>query len=45
MVLQHVTQDVRILLDQQYPNHWIGRGGLVLWPPRSQFSGLLFMGM
>jgi len=27
--------DVRIFLDKQYPNHWIGRGGPIPWPPRS----------
>jgi hypothetical protein len=26
----HYTQHVR-----HYPNHWLGRGGLVAWPPRS----------
>jgi len=25
--------DVRTFLDEQYPNHWIGRG--VPWPPKS----------
>jgi len=27
MMLQHITQDVRIFLDEQYPNHWIRREG------------------
>jgi len=30
----HYSQDVRIFLDKQYPNYWIGRGR-VLWSPRS----------
>jgi len=31
----HYSQDVRIFLDKQYPNHWIGREGPVLWSSRS----------
>jgi len=50
MLLQHIALKIRILLDERYPNHWLGWGGLVLskanvWPPRSQSSWLLFMRM
>lgn len=31
----HFYRDVRIFLDEQYPNHWICRGRPILWPPRS----------
>ena len=31
----HNYRDVRAHLDQRYPGRWIGRGGPVLWPPRS----------
>jgi len=31
----HFHHDVRTFLDKQYPNCWIGRGGSILWPPRS----------
>jgi len=30
----HYSQDVQIFLNEQYLNHWIGREGLVLWPPK-----------
>jgi len=29
----HYFQDLDFL-DEQYLNHWIGQGGLVLWSPR-----------
>lgn len=31
----HFFRDVRQLLDEQYPNRWIGRGGPITWPARS----------
>lgn len=31
----HFSREVRGILDQQYPNRWIGRGGPRHWPPRS----------
>lgn len=31
----HFTQPIVEFLNQQYPNQWIGRGGPILWPPRS----------
>ena len=31
----HYTQHVREYLDESFPNHWLGRGGPVAWPPRS----------
>ncbi|KZC07320.1 hypothetical protein WN55_07731 [Dufourea novaeangliae] len=41
MWLQHdgcparYARRVRDALNEFYPNKWIGRGGLVSWPPRS----------
>jgi hypothetical protein len=26
---------VRVALDEKFPNKWIGRNGLIPWPPRS----------
>lgn len=31
----HFTNEVREYLNEQYPQHWIGRGGPVNWPARS----------
>ena len=31
----HHARIVRMFLNQRFPNRWIGRGGPVLWPPRS----------
>ena len=31
----HYARIVRMFLNQRFPNRWIGRGGPVLWPPRS----------
>lgn len=31
----HFAIAVRHLLDDRYPNRWIGRGGPISWPPRS----------
>ena len=31
----HFSSPVRNWLDMEYPGRWIGRGGPVLWPPRS----------
>ncbi|KZC05411.1 hypothetical protein WN55_05441 [Dufourea novaeangliae] len=31
----HDDRRVRDALNELYPNKWIGRGGLVSWPPRS----------
>jgi len=31
----HYTRYVRDYLDESFPNHWLGRGGPVAWPPRS----------
>lgn len=31
----HFARDARQVLDTNYPNRWIGRGGPVPWPPRS----------
>lgn len=31
----HFSAQVRQYLDRQFGHHWIGRGGPVLWPPRS----------
>jgi hypothetical protein len=31
----HFNQQAREILDQQYPDPWIGRGGPRHWPPRS----------
>lgn len=31
----HTTLLVREMLNRRFPNKWIGRGGPVLWPPRS----------
>lgn len=31
----HYARFVRMFLNQRFPNRWIGRGGPVLWPPRS----------
>lgn len=31
----HFCREVRELLNDTYPNHWIGRGGPIAWPPRS----------
>lgn len=31
----HFSREVRILLDQRYPQRWIGRGGPHHWPARS----------
>lgn len=31
----HYSRPVRDLLDQQFPNRWIGRGGPTRWPARS----------
>jgi len=33
---------VRMFLNQRFPNRWIGRGGPVLWPPRSPDLIFLF---
>jgi hypothetical protein len=30
----HFSREVRGILDRQYPNCWIGRGGPRHWPPR-----------
>jgi hypothetical protein len=32
---QHVSRNVREILDNQYPQRWIGRGGPHHWPARS----------
>ena len=29
------TRHVRDYLNESFPNHWLGRGGPVAWPPRS----------
>ena len=31
----HYTNRVRELLNELFPNRWLGRGGPVAWPPRS----------
>lgn len=31
----HFSRAARQILDNHYPNRWIGRGGPVSWPPRS----------
>lgn len=31
----HFTLGVRSILDENFPGRWIGRGGPVLWAPRS----------
>lgn len=31
----HYAREVRQYLDEQFPSHWIGRGGPVAWPARS----------
>ncbi|KZC13164.1 hypothetical protein WN55_05867 [Dufourea novaeangliae] len=31
----HYARRVRDALNELYPNKWIGRGGLISWPPRS----------
>lgn len=31
----HYHREARAYLDATYPNHWIGRGGPIAWPPRS----------
>jgi hypothetical protein len=31
----HFTRAVRDILNNTYPNGWIGTGGLTAWPPRS----------
>ena len=31
----HYTRHVREYLNESFPNHWLGRGGPVAWPPRS----------
>lgn len=31
----HYARSVRNFLDERFPQKWIGRGGPVLWPPRS----------
>jgi hypothetical protein len=33
--LPHFSRGVCGILDQQYPDRWIGRGGPRHWPPRS----------
>jgi hypothetical protein len=30
------AKSVKTFLDQQFPGKWIGRGGPIAWPPRSQ---------
>ncbi|KOC58641.1 hypothetical protein WH47_02229 [Habropoda laboriosa] len=32
---EHYAANVRVFLDQAFHDRWIGRGGAVLWPPRS----------
>ncbi|KZC04632.1 hypothetical protein WN55_00707, partial [Dufourea novaeangliae] len=32
----HYAHVARQVLDRQFPNRWIGRGGEFLWPPRSR---------
>lgn len=31
----HFTRDVRLFLDQHFPQRWIGRAGPIIWPPYS----------
>ncbi|XP_036146021.1 uncharacterized protein LOC118646676 [Monomorium pharaonis] len=31
----HFSRRVREILDDRYPNRWMGRGGPIAWPPRS----------
>jgi len=31
----HWAKDVRDLMDINFPDKWIGRGGPIPWPPRS----------
>ena len=31
----HYGQEVKDFLNQNYPSRWIGRQGLIAWPPRS----------
>jgi hypothetical protein len=31
----HFAMVARAVVDEKYPNRWIGRGDLVAWPPRS----------
>ena len=31
----HYTRVLRTFLNEQYPNRWVGRGVLIVWPPRS----------
>ncbi|PNF41896.1 hypothetical protein B7P43_G15539, partial [Cryptotermes secundus] len=33
----HCTEVVREYLDETFGNRWIGRGGLITWPPRSSY--------
>jgi len=33
----HYTRCVREYLNESFPNRWLGRGGLVAWPPRSPY--------
>ncbi|KAJ8911713.1 hypothetical protein NQ315_013175 [Exocentrus adspersus] len=37
----HFGIDVRIYLNEMFPNHWIGRRGTVKWPPRPPYLTLL----
>ena len=32
----HYTRHVREYLNVSFPNHWLGRGGPIAWPPKSQ---------
>jgi len=31
----HFHRDVTTFLDENFPRHWVGRGGPTAWPPRS----------
>jgi len=31
----HYTRNVREYLNKSSPNHWLGHGGPIAWPPRS----------
>jgi hypothetical protein len=34
-VLPHFSHHVHAFLDREFPDHWIGRGETILWPPHS----------
>jgi len=37
----HIFHHIHVFLDREFPDHWVGRGGPIPWPPHSPDLTLL----